>query len=143
MKPIAFHNGGNDFRIEYTRLSILKSRFPNVPIMALTATADRLTRDDIVKQLSIPYAKLFITSFDRKNISLRVVRNMSGNDKFRMMVKFIESHKGRQRHHILHATCRHRKTCSQTVTNRIQCRSLSCRSRYRHKRKSTNRFSQR
>ena len=85
---------GHDFRIEYTRLSILKSRFPNVPIMALTATADRLTRDDIVKQLSIPYAKLFITSFDRKNISLRVVRNMSGNDKFRMMVKFIESHKG-------------------------------------------------
>ena len=85
---------GHDFRIEYTRLSILKSRFPNVPIMALTATADRLTRDDIVKQLSIPYAKLFITSFDRKNISLRVIRNMSGNDKFRMMVKFIESHKG-------------------------------------------------
>ena len=85
---------GHDFRIEYTRLSILKSRFPNVPIMALTATADRLTRDDIVKQLSIPDAKLFITSFDRKNISLRVVRNMSGNDKFRMMVKFIESHKG-------------------------------------------------
>lgn len=85
---------GHDFRIEYTRLSILKSRFPNVPIMALTATADRLTRDDIVKQLSIPDAKLFITSFDRKNISLRVIRNMSGNDKFRMMVKFIESHKG-------------------------------------------------
>ena len=92
MKPIS--QWGHDFRIEYTRLSILKSRFPNVPIMALTATADRLTRDDIVKQLSIPYAKLFITSFDRKNISLRVVRNMSGNDKFRMMVKFIESHKG-------------------------------------------------
>ncbi len=85
---------GHDFRIEYTRLSILRSRFPHVPIMALTATADRLTRDDMIKQLAIPDAKLFITSFDRKNISLRVIRNMSGNDKFKMMVKFIEAHKG-------------------------------------------------
>ena len=84
---------GHDFRIEYTRLSVLRARFPNVPIMALTATADRLTREDMIKQLAIPDAKLFLTSFDRKNISLRVIRNLSGNDKFRMIVKFIESHK--------------------------------------------------
>lgn len=85
---------GHDFRPEYSQLSLLKSRFPSVPIMALTATADRLTRDDIIAQLNIPDARLFLTSFDRKNISLRVVRNMSGKDKMRELTRFINNHKG-------------------------------------------------
>lgn len=85
---------GHDFRPEYSQLSMLKTKFPDVPIMALTATADRLTRDDIVKQLNIPNARLFLTSFDRKNISLRVVRNMSGKDKIRELTRFIDKHKG-------------------------------------------------
>ncbi len=85
---------GHDFRPEYSQLSMLKAKFPDVPIMALTATADRLTRDDIVKQLNIPNARLFLTSFDRKNISLRVVRNMSGKDKIRELTRFIDKHNG-------------------------------------------------
>ena len=85
---------GHDFRPEYTRLSQLKQRFSGVPIMALTATADRLTREDIVKQLHIPDARLFISSFNRPNLSLRVVPNLSGKDKMRALVRFLEQHKG-------------------------------------------------
>lgn len=85
---------GHDFRPEYTQLAQLKARFPKVPIMALTATADRLTRDDIVRQLNIPDARMFITSFDRKNISLRVIRNLSGKDKLYELTRFIDRHKG-------------------------------------------------
>lgn len=85
---------GHDFRPEYTQLSTLRQRFPGVPIMALTATADRLTRDDIARQLNIPDAQLFMTSFDRPNIMLNVVSNVSGNDKMKMITRFIDSHNG-------------------------------------------------
>ncbi len=85
---------GHDFRPEYTQLASLRQRFPGVPIMALTATADRLTRDDIASQLNIPDARLFMTSFDRPNIALNVVSNVSGNDKLKIITRFIDSHKG-------------------------------------------------
>ena len=85
---------GHDFRPEYTQLSTLRQRFPGVPIMALTATADRLTRNDIARQLNIPDAQLFMTSFDRPNIMLNVVSNVSGNDKMKMITRFIDSHNG-------------------------------------------------
>lgn len=84
---------GHDFRPEYSQLSVLRQHFPDVPIMALTATADRITRDDIRKQLNIPDAKMFINSFDRPNISLNVVCNTSGRVKMSKMIRFIESHK--------------------------------------------------
>ena len=79
---------GHDFRPEYTQLGTLKLRYPHIPVMALTATADRITRDDIAKQLNIPDAKLFISSFDRPNISLNVVQKM------RQIVQFINLHQG-------------------------------------------------
>lgn len=85
---------GHDFRPEYSLLGLVRSRFPAVPVMALTATADRLTRDDIKVQLNIPKAKIFIQSFDRPNISLNVVSGVSGRDKLRRIVNFIENHKG-------------------------------------------------
>ncbi len=85
---------GHDFRPEYTKLAILRERFPRTPIMALTATADRITRDDIRKQLKIDGAQMFINSFDRPNISLNVVCNTAGRAKMTRMVRFLESHKG-------------------------------------------------
>ena len=84
---------GHDFRPEYTQLGTLKQRFPKVPVMALTATADRITRDDIATQLNIPGARLFISSFDRPNISLNVVQGSSGRQKFRQIVQFINLHR--------------------------------------------------
>ena len=84
---------GHDFRPEYTQLGVLKQRFPDVPMMALTATADRITRDDIAKQLNIPDARLFISSFDRPNISLNVVKGSTGRQKFRQIVQFINLHR--------------------------------------------------
>jgi len=63
---------GHDFRPAYTQLGYLKNRFPETPIIALTATADRATREDIKNQLSIPEATLHLSSFDRPNLSLEV-----------------------------------------------------------------------
>ncbi len=85
---------GHDFRPEYTQLGTLKQRFPHIPVMALTATADRITRNDIAKQLHIPDARLFISSFDRPNISLNVVQGSTGRVKFRQIVQFINLHRG-------------------------------------------------
>ena len=84
---------GHDFRPEYTQLGSLKQRFPDIPVMALTATADRITRDDIAQQLHIPEARLFISSFDRPNISLNVVQGSTGRTKFRQIVQFINLHR--------------------------------------------------
>ena len=84
---------GHDFRPEYTQLSALKQRYPDVPVMALTATADRITRDDIAAQLHIPEGRLFISSFDRPNISLNVVQGSTGRQKFRQIVQFINLHR--------------------------------------------------
>ena len=78
---------GHDFRPAYTQLKSLKEQFPNVPLIALTATADRPTREDIANQLSIPKAKTFIASFDRPNlfIDVRPVQNRN-----KQIFKFLE-----------------------------------------------------
>jgi len=79
---------GHDFRPAYTQLGSLKSKFPDVPILALTATADRATQDDITKQLNIPEASVHIASFDRKNLFLEV---RPGNNRIGQILSFLKS----------------------------------------------------
>ncbi len=83
---------GHDFRPEYTQLGQLKQLFPHVPMMALTATADKITKEDILAQLSIQDAKTFISSFDRPNLSLDVKRGYSARDKLRSIEELIRRH---------------------------------------------------
>lgn len=83
---------GHDFRPEYTQLGQLRKLFPNVPIMALTATADKITKQDILKQLHLERGKTFIGSFDRPNLSLDVKRGYSAREKLRSIVELIRRH---------------------------------------------------
>lgn len=71
---------GHDFRPAYTQLGFLKKRYLNTPLIALTATADRSTQDDIAEQLGIPTAKKYISSFDRPNLFLDVRPGQKRNE---------------------------------------------------------------
>lgn len=84
---------GHDFRPDYTRLSRIKELFPHVPVMALTATADRLTRDDISTQLRLRDPLLFLGSFDRPNISLRVINNPGKKGRLRYISTLIDRYR--------------------------------------------------
>ena len=83
---------GHDFRPEYMQLSMLHERFPMIPRIALTATADKLTREEIIDRLGLGEAKTFISSFDRPNIRYRIVEK--GNTKAQLLAFLRTEHAG-------------------------------------------------
>lgn len=78
---------GHDFRPEYRALTVLHERFAQVPRLALTATADELTRADIVERLQLQGARLFVSSFDRPNLRYTIVEK---KDPFQQLLRFIQ-----------------------------------------------------
>lgn len=83
----------HDFRPEYTQLKAFRNSLPEVPFMALTATADKSARTDIEVQLGLKYSKLFISSFDRKNLSIEVRGQVAKKKKLFEIERFVEQKK--------------------------------------------------
>jgi len=81
---------GHDFRPEYRELTVLHERWPQVPRIALTATADAPTRDEIIERLALQQARQFVSSFDRPNIRYRVVAKQ---DPARQLLRFLDQHR--------------------------------------------------
>ena len=102
---------GHDFRPEYTKLGQLRTHFPNTPIIALTATADRLTKRDIITQLNLTEPRVFLSSFDRPNINLMV---RPGQDRINSVLDYIGRHP--QDPGIIY--CLSRKTC-ETISAKL------------------------
>ena len=80
---------GHDFRPEYIQLSVLAERYPQVPRIALTATADALTRQEIIERLHLQQARIFISSFDRPNIRYHIAQRGNARDQ---LLRFIREH---------------------------------------------------
>ena len=84
---------GHDFRPEYTQLGTLKDCFPSVPILALTATADKITKEDILTQLHLTSPDVFVSSFDRPNLSLDVRKAYQKRERLATILKLIARHR--------------------------------------------------
>lgn len=81
---------GHDFRPEYQKLGSLRQFFPDIPFIALTATADKITRKDIQNQLQLDNPKLFLSSFNRENLALKVRSKIPKQQKIKEIVQFIK-----------------------------------------------------
>ena len=82
---------GHDFRPEYRALTLLHERWPDIPRIALTATADAPTREEIAERLNLQDARRFVSSFDRPNIRYRVMHKHDGT---RQLIEFLQAHRG-------------------------------------------------
>ena len=111
---------GHDFRPEYTQLGNLHELFPDVPIMALTATADKITKADIIEQLHLQEPEIFISSFDRPNLSLDVRRGYAAKEKQRTILNLIRRHRGESG--IIY--CLAKKTCEK-LAEKLQKEGVS------------------
>jgi len=80
---------GNDFRPDYVKLKVIKEQFPDKPVIALTATADSTTQDDIIVQLNLSEPKKYVSSFERKNITLTA---KPGRERIKEIFSFLELH---------------------------------------------------
>ena len=107
---------GHDFRPEYTQLGALRTHFPSTPIVALTATADRLTQRDIKTQLNLREPQVFLSSFDRPNINLLV---RPGQDRVGSVTDYITRHP--EDPGIIY--CLSRKTC-ETISQKLQAKGI-------------------
>lgn len=112
---------GHDFRPEYARMGFLRTQFPNVPMIALTATADKITREDIVRQLQLKQPEIFISSFDRPNLSLSVKRGYPPKEKSKAIVDFIARHRGESG--IIYCMSRSK---TETVAQMLQKHGIRC-----------------
>lgn len=112
---------GHDFRPEYARMGFLHNQFPNVPMIALTATADKITREDIVRQLQLRQPQIFISSFDRPNLSLSVKRGYQPKEKSKAIIDFITRHRGESG--IVYCMSRSK---TETVAQMLQKHGIRC-----------------
>ena len=107
---------GHDFRPEYTQMGFLRERFSHIPFVALTATADKVTRRDIIKQLKLKSPQVFLSSFDRKNLSLDVRIGVKPKEKMQEIIDFINDRK--QQSGIIY--CLSRKKCEEAYENLME-----------------------
>ncbi len=115
---------GHDFRPEYAALGDLRGRFPGVPLIALTATADPHTREDVVRCLGLDEAHRYISSFDRPNIRYTVLEKHRPMDQ---LTRFPRQSPERSRHRLCAVAQAHRGDRRPSGRGRLSGRRLSCR----------------